>query len=258
MSPEGLAPLMPAGMGPHAHMATACSMGSPFERDQIVDDSTDFSLRTMTVFGPYVDRWIAQHENALHDCQHATRPLEDWLHNIRPPHVQQVAASRPGMMCLSSSLLRWPGRCQPCKYNEGFDSAGRIDTSHVFRQLPPPQREDPRGERMGESTKAYIAEIMQQRPPARHAGILKESLLEIEKGFATGLGTKEQLDQEYGEDNWRCTPRHLVSQENKDHVNDGLKSSQNKFTDLEEKSGHHPSTSSLLCSEGHHTGTVVS
>ena len=236
VSPKGMPPILPPGMGKAHHSAAALALGSPFDLSQVVDDDIDFSLRTMAVFGPYLHVWIDRQTFALSSCQTALAPLEQWLDLHKPAHVLQVArAKKPGMMAFSSSIMRWPDRAQPCKYVLGFGVAGDIETSHIFRQLPEPQRPDPRDQLLGDNAKAYIAEIMTGRPPKRHADILKESLKEVQKGFATGIKSKEELDQEYGEGGWRPTPRHLVSQENKDRtIDDGLRSSVNKFTDLHE------------------------
>ena len=235
-SPKGMPPLLPPGMGKSPHCSVALQLISPFDHSQVVDDDVDFSLRTMAVFGPYLHVWIDRQILALEQCQGAIAPLEQWLDTHKPAHVVQVAgAKKPGMMALGSSLMRWPDRQQPCKYVLGFGVAGDIESSHVFRQLPDPQRPDPRTQLLGENAKEYIAELMSQKPPKRHADIFKESLKEIQKGFATGIKSKAELDETYGEGGWRGTPRHLVSQENKDRtIDDGLRSSVNKYTDLHE------------------------
>ena len=119
----------------------------------------------------------------------------------------------PGAMAVATVILRWPDRKQPQLYITGFKHVGEIESSHVFRDLP--QRDEainPEKELLGDPAEVFINE-MESQPPSRFAEeITSQSEEELEKGYADGLYTRQQLDDLYGAGGWRPMPRFMVQQ----------------------------------------------
>ena len=118
-------------------MRRSANLPSPFVVPCGVDDDLRFSARCIAIFGPSIKRWRRIQSRALTLVAKALAPLDALLVALMPPTVRSVAhTKRPAAIAAMTILLRWPDREQPARYVTGFQTAGSIDSSNLFRALP--------------------------------------------------------------------------------------------------------------------------
>ena len=215
-SSRGLHPLLPPGLGKEAHMAEAMAMKGIFDEDLHIEDDLWFAVQEMVTFG----KWHANRRSyVVQQWDHLKEALgvvDAYLIGLQHEEVHRVAAeSAPALVAAATAIIRWPDRTQGERYVRGFPIVGTNEDTGVFRRLPDTvEGQDESVESLlGEHASKCLQRILQSDPSEEFAEeIWKQSVDEVQKGFAHNMCTSEDLDATYGPGQWMPMERFMVRQ----------------------------------------------
>ena len=210
-SSKGLDHLLPPGLGKLRHLDQSRSLPSPFSVTPWPDHDVQFVVETIAVWRQFLPRWAEAQRHYLQTLARALRPLDLALQRHRVPSSQQVAADKhPAFVACMSVLLRWPDLQQAQQIVKGYPIVGEFSPTGVFR--PVLSSGTLSVDQWLAEGPAAIARILASKPPLHADKILQVTKEEQDKGFCSRFFTKEEMDAQFGPDNWRPLERFLITQ----------------------------------------------
>ena len=225
-----------AGVIPHdvsaeVHIQLAKEVQHPFTKGVSLEKDAEFAIEGAARWGPQ----ITTHQNEifaiLRSVARALKKVDARALAARP--VGHVPGMRPATTAFMIATLQWPDVDLPRKLIEGFEIAGVIQPSHVFRNET----------RMGgdledllEESESYINMLEADSRPHKEAeNIMKTTDEEIAAGYCSEYMTRQEVDDRFGRGKWSPVPRHVILQNDKCRpVDDGRSSKTNSHTTLSE------------------------
>ncbi|CAE6920920.1 aspC [Symbiodinium sp. CCMP2592] len=208
-SRKGLDHLLPPGLSKHEHIHAACGLKSPFDVDGAVDPDLEFAAWALGVWGPLLPAWQDSVRKCLHRLVKAFQPVEDFLMSASP--VAGLSTRSPLALAVFTVLLDWPDTSQPLRYLTGFKAVGAIEPTGVFREIPHTEHVS-QDEFLGEAAMEFIHDLVHRVPSPDAQAIWDLTKEECDKGWCSGPFSVAQLDQQFGQGQWRPVPRFLVTQ----------------------------------------------
>ena len=215
-STRGLHPLLPPGLGKETHMAEAMAMPGIFDEDLRIEDDLWFAVQEMITFGVWhANRrsYVVQQWELL---KKGLQRVDAYLIGLQHEEVHRVAAdSAPALVAAATAIIRWPDRTQGERYVRGFPIVGMNEDTGVFRRLPDAtdDQDESVDSLLGEYASKCLHRIIQSDPSEEFADeIWKQSVDEVQKGFAREMCTAEDLDEIYGPGQWMPMERFMVRQ----------------------------------------------
>ena len=202
--------MLTPGLGPEEHIRSALNMQHPYHTDFRSDDDLEFAARVLAWAGPFWAVWRQRQIRAIQSLKYHLRPLERALETAAPQCVQWTTGRRsPAFIAALTALLRWPDRSQAGCSQEGFRIIGEFEPTHLFRPIQP-QGTDDLSTLYGPEAARTAQEQVRQREPKHAEEVYRLTLEEEDKGYCGPEMTKQDLDRELGEGQWRAMPRFMV------------------------------------------------
>ena len=166
--------MLPPGLGRAEHIRQAKLALSPFNQNMPIDEDLHFAAEATLTWGPCIHQWREQQQQCLHRVLGSLADLRAALDQLRSSTSRAVAADRDiAGLAFYSALLRWPDRTQASGYLEGFEVVGNIESSRVFRAIPPTQLRD---DFFGSAATEEVRKAMTSSPPPKMLRISSASL----------------------------------------------------------------------------------
>ena len=211
-STKGLDHLIPPGLGKEGHLEESAKIPSPFHPRDWPEPDVQFVVEALFVWQVFMVRFAAELRHILACVARAVKPLEQVLDTHRCFSSQKVASDkRPAFIAVMTILLRWPDRCQANQLIQGYPIVGELPSSGLFRPVPPPVVGS-MTDWLGDQAEQAIQTILTSRPPLHSDAIHAITIDEQERGFCGPWLTKLELDDQYGQGNWRPLERFLIQQ----------------------------------------------
>ena len=207
-----LPPLHPSGLTKEEHMAASAVIASPFDVQCPLDDDLQFACRAIACMGPAIREWRAAQMRCLTKLRKCLAPWERDLVQMMPPSVAKVAADkRPFFMLVCSLLLRWPDETNPLRFVGGFDIVGDIEVSGLFRPLQVNESSlVGLPALLGPQADDNLSRMFRRARPGTHDEDLRRlTLEEVELGFADGPFDLSQMNEMFGQSQWRPLERFI-------------------------------------------------
>ena len=207
-----LPPLHPSGLTKEEHMAASAVIASPFDVQCPLDDDLQFACRAIACMGPAIREWRAAQMRCLTKLSKCLAPWERDLVQMMPPSVAKVAADkRPFFMLVCSLLLRWPDETNPLRFVGGFDIVGDIEVSGLFRPLQVDESSlVGLPALLGPQADDNLSRMFRRVRPGTHDEDLRRlTLEEVELGFADGPFDLSQMNEMFGQSQWRPLERFI-------------------------------------------------
>ena len=207
-----LPPLHPSGLTKEEHMAASAVIASPFDVQCPLDDDLQFACRAIACMGPAIREWRAAQMRCLTKLSKCLAPWERDLVQMMPPSVAKVAADkRPFFMLVCSLLLRWPDETNPLRFVGGFDIVGDIEVSGLFRPLQVNESSlVGLPALLGPQADDNLSRMFRRVRPGTHDEDLRRlTLEEVELGFADGPFDLSQMNEMFGQSQWRPLERFI-------------------------------------------------
>eukprot|EP00971_Amphidinium_carterae_P350273 6491465-Amphidinium_carterae.1 len=222
-SSRAFAPILPGGLDKDQHIAAAQQVRHPFATPPALELDVHFVIRVMTHFGLSITSWRRHQESTLRALWRACAPLRKHAQRLRPKTHKWGMC--PVMFAAAVVLFRWHDCGLPRCLLHGFDLAGQIQNTGVFRVIEPRATLD-REDLLGQSAIDFVDELERDHRVHPCADkILEETLNEVALGLAGPARSRQQLDNTFGRGKWRPIPRHIIEQGTKWRpVDDGKRS----------------------------------
>ena len=215
-STRGLHPLLPPGLGKEAHIKEAMSMPGVYDGELRIEDDLWFAVQEMITFGEWHTNRRGYVMHQWQSLKDALKKVDKYLIGLQHKEVHRVAAeSAPALVAAATALVRWPDRTQGERYVRGFPIVGMNEDTGVFRRLPDTvdSKDESVDSLLGAHASKCLQRILQSDPSEEFAEeIWKQSVDEVQKGFAHEMCTEEDLDEIYGPGQWMPMERFMVRQ----------------------------------------------
>ena len=177
--------MLPPGLGMAAHLSRARDVQSPFSAQTELDDDLEYSVQMLLTFGPYIGRYRELQHTRLDKVSKALQPLRDALDPHRTRAAKKVASTRDvALICLLTSMLRWPDREQAIAYLKGFRVVGNLNCPSVFKPLGKQEQVDLERDFYGYTARAEVAALRRLPAPKDASLIWPETAKEVPQGRA--------------------------------------------------------------------------
>ena len=233
-SSRGLDHLLPPGLGKEDHILQSAGLPSPFRPIPWPDLDVQYVIEGVAAWRRQLVPYSQKLRHVLDTVARAVRPLEEFLNGLRCPSSQRVAqAKRPGFLATMTVLLRWPDLVQAQLMVLGYPIVGDFVESGVFRSI---RGEDTPAlsEWLGPSAGQEVDLLLQRGPPRYFREIYEVTCEEIEKGFCGPFLSKLEVDDLFGEGQWRPFERFMVIQSDGKQrcIDNARKSGHNRHTTM--------------------------
>ncbi len=169
---------------------------------------------------------------AVNHLARRLHPLAEQLKQLQPPTVRSVAGDMNlALVAVLLIILQWPDIDLVKDYVRGFNVIGEVQASGVY-PINPRQEGRVAGDLL-EGAKEYVDEITKSLRKTRDSEFLvAECLKDEERHMGDRLRTLQEMNERWGEGQWRPLPRFLVVQGNgkKRACDDGLRAGHNEAT----------------------------
>eukprot|EP00971_Amphidinium_carterae_P083264 1647994-Amphidinium_carterae.2 len=155
-SSKAFAPMIPGGLDKDQHITAARAVQHPFSQPPELELDVRFVIRVLAHYGLSITSWRRYQEKALRDLWCALAPLRRHAQRLRPrTHKWGMC---PVMFAAAVVIFRWHDAELPRSLLQGFDLAGQIQSTGIFRTVEPKATLD-RAELLGQSAITFINEL---------------------------------------------------------------------------------------------------
>lgn len=209
-----LPPLFQFGLDPDAHFQRARSRAReplPFEQPPVLDQDLQFAAHLHATARGHLRQWRQRAVGALRELKQRWSRVSEQLRQRQEPSIQLVTRERDlGLTSLMIVLMSWADTGYPFGLITGLPAVGYAPAYGVFPQQPayPLSLED-----VLDGWKLHNSQILRQLRPGRDDEfLLKQSVVDAEKGFCTfPLSRAELLATIRGQPH-RLIPRCVITQ----------------------------------------------
>jgi hypothetical protein len=209
-----LPPLVSFGLSPDQHFKKALEMSMgvlPMEMPTMVDEDLRYAASMMTGDKDELRQLRDMALKAVKQLKHRWRPVTARLKQHQQEGVRQVTKARDiGLLTLLSILVLWPDHTFGEHLVSGFPGVGHCEWSGVFprREIPPSEKVNP-----FDGASQHNTDLLNSmRPGKDDQVILKKSLVDADKGFATHPMSHKELINHLGGEEFRLIRRFVITQ----------------------------------------------
>ena len=217
-------------------MAQAAKLRHPFAEEATLELDAEFVAEAMVRLWPIAGVRRSRIMSVVRSLKKALLPMD--RHGLMRRPVGHVKGIAPAFLAAMVVIFGWRDSGLPAKLVFGFGIAGDTQPCGVFRELHwnEARGEISRDELLGAAAEKFVDELeADTRVHESAADILKETDSDIELGFASGYGTRQDLDERFGRGGWRPLPRYPVYQADKARpIDDGWRAGRNSAATMRE------------------------
>ena len=209
-----LPPLFPFGLTPDEHFQQAlhrAQLPLPFEHAPVLDQDLQFAAYLHAKVRGHLRRWRQQAVGSLRELKQRWQGVTAMLRSRQEPAIQQVTKDRDlGLTALLLLLTSWADTGYPFGLIRGLLAVGYAPAYGVFPSQPayPLTLDD-----VLSGWQAHNKNILSQLRPGRNDEfLLKQSIVDAEKGFCTFPMSRTALLQTIQGQAHRLIPRCAITQ----------------------------------------------
>ena len=213
----------------------------PFSVDPRLELDLEFAVEANVRLGLNIKKHRRRRLRTLQRMAEATRELDDLLRKRRPVSLDNAPGPAPMFAAVMVVLLHWPDHGLPSRLASGFELAGDVPASGVYRPCAPKQAGHPvdmpkQVTLRGKAAVSFVDELEADRRVGAHAQVVYDlTLEEVKEGLAEPLADRAAMDAKFGRGRWRPLPRHVIWQADKWRpIDDGKRSCTNALTTVSE------------------------
>jgi len=232
--------LVPEGLGKQGQLDTVRLMQHPFQAPAPLEDDVIFAIEQTVKDGESLAQHRRERRKRVARIAAILKPADKAARKAQSPWVARVAGEvAPVFIAFMTVFCMWPHRVIAERFLTGFSVMGEVEVTGVFRPVVRPA--ELTQQYLLQSAPEWHAQVAQSPPPHDAALIYEATTKEIDQGNATELRTIQQMDEQFGEGQWRGVTRFGVWQGEKFRpIDDGKRSGHNSGQYIREKVHHTP------------------